>query len=41
MALQIGERVGGLTFLGADGSAVTLATLTGRPLLLVFLRHLA
>jgi hypothetical protein len=41
MALRIGDRVGGLTFLQPDGKAVTLAAFAGRPLLLIFLRHLA
>jgi peroxiredoxin len=41
MTLRIGDRVDDLTFLQPDGSAVTLAAFAGRPLLLVFLRHLA
>jgi hypothetical protein len=41
VALRIGDRVGELVFAQPDGSAVTLAAFGSRPLLLVFLRHLA
>ena len=41
MALQPGDPVGDLTLLRPDGSPLTLRELAGRPLLLVFLRHLA
>jgi hypothetical protein len=39
--LQPGDRVSDLTFVQPDGQSVTLATFTGRPLLVIFLRHLA
>jgi hypothetical protein len=41
VALKIGDRVGDLAFVQPDGSAVPLAAFAGRPLLLIFLRHLA
>jgi hypothetical protein len=41
VALRIGEPVESLTLLQPDGSALALAPSAGRPLLLVFLRHLA
>jgi hypothetical protein len=41
VALRIGDRVGGLTFVQPDGSVITLAAFAGRPLLVIFLRHLA
>jgi hypothetical protein len=41
VALRIGDRVGGLTLVQPDGSVITLAAFAGRPLLLIFLRHLA
>ena len=41
MTLTNGDRVGDLTFLRPDGGALALAAFAGRPLLLVFLRHLA
>ena len=41
MTLQLGDRVNDLTFLRPDGSSVALSAFVGRPLLLVFLRHLA
>jgi hypothetical protein len=41
VALRLGDRVGGLTFVQPDGSVITLAAFAGRPLLLIFLRHLA
>src|SRR5262249_61034675 len=39
--MRIGETVGDLAFVRPDGAAVTLAAFAGRPLLLIFLRHLA
>jgi peroxiredoxin len=41
MPLEPGDTVHDFTFLRADGSPVSLASTRGRPLLLVFLRHLA
>lgn len=41
MPLEPGDTVGDLSFLQADGSPVSLASCRGRPLLLIFLRHLA
>jgi peroxiredoxin len=41
MALQVGDRAPELAFLGPDGSEVSLDAFRGRPLLLIFLRHLA
>jgi hypothetical protein len=41
VALRVGDRVGNLTFVQRDGDAVALAAFAGRPLLLIFLRHLA
>jgi hypothetical protein len=41
VALPIGERVRDLTFVQPDGSAITLQAFAGRPLLVIFLRHLA
>jgi hypothetical protein len=41
VTLRIGDRVADLTFVQPDGSVITLATFVGRPLLLIFLRHLA
>jgi peroxiredoxin len=41
MALHLGDPVDDLTLLRPDGSEVRLQTFQGRPLLLVFLRHLA
>lgn len=41
MALRIGDRVTDLTFVQPDGRALSLGAFAGRPLLLVFLRHLA
>jgi hypothetical protein len=40
VALQIGDGVGDLTLVQPDGQVVLLSALTGRPLLLIFLRHL-
>jgi peroxiredoxin len=39
--LRIGDPAGDLTLARPDGSAVALAAFAGRPLLLIFLRHLA
>ena len=41
MAIQIGEPVGDFTFLQADGTPIELRSFVGKPLLLIFLRHLA
>ncbi len=41
MALKIGDVVPDFTFLRPDGSPLCLAEVTARPLLLIFLRHLA
>jgi hypothetical protein len=41
VTLQIDKRVENLTFLQPDGNALALAAFAGRPLLLIFLRHLA
>ena len=41
MTLRLGDQVGDLTFVGACGEPVGLNASLGRPLLLVFLRHLA
>jgi hypothetical protein len=42
VALRIGDPVENLTLLQPDGSVLALAAaFAGRPLLLVFLRHLA
>jgi hypothetical protein len=41
MAVQPGEAVGDFTFLRPDGTPVLLSAFRGRPLLLIFLRHLA
>jgi hypothetical protein len=38
--LQIGDRAGEVAFVQPDGSVGTLAAFAGRPLLLIFLRHL-
>jgi hypothetical protein len=39
--IQIGESVGDVVFVRADGSKVQLAELAGRKVILIFLRHLA
>jgi hypothetical protein len=39
--MQIGDRVESLTFIQPNGSSLALAELLGKPLLLIFLRHLA
>ena len=41
VALRIGDRISDLAFLRADSSVVTVAAFAGRPLVLIFLRHLA
>ena len=41
MVLRLGDRVSDLAFVQSDGSGLTLAAFAGRPLLLIFLRHLA
>lgn len=41
LKLQTGARVSGLAFVRPDGTPLTLEAFAGRPLLLVFLRHLA
>ena len=41
MALQIGDRVENLAFVQPDGRTVLLGEFAGKPLLLIFLRHLA
>lgn len=41
VAFRIGDRVGDLAFVRPDGSSVTLAAFASRPLLVIFLRHLA
>ena len=39
--LQVGDRVGDLTFLRPDSAPVALSAFAGRPLIVIFLRHLA
>jgi peroxiredoxin len=41
MSLAIGQEIADLTFQTPDGTAVRLHGFRGRPLLVVFLRHLA
>lgn len=41
MAISVGDPVGDFTFLNADGTPIELRAFTGKPLLLIFLRHLA
>jgi peroxiredoxin len=41
MTLRLGDRVPDLSFQQADGTPFSLGTFAGRPLLLIFLRHLA
>jgi hypothetical protein len=41
MTFQLGDRIEELTLLRPDGSAIRLSEISGRPLLLIFLRHLA
>ena len=40
MTLSIGARVPDLTLTRADGQPVALASFLGRPLVVIFLRHL-
>jgi peroxiredoxin len=40
MTLTIGARVPELTFTAADGRPVALSAFLGRPLVVIFLRHL-
>ena len=39
--MHLGDRVADLTFQRPDGSPVALRDFLGKPLLLIFLRHLA
>lgn len=39
--IELGEPVGDLVFLRADGSPFPIADFAGRKLVLIFLRHLA
>lgn len=41
MAIVLGEPVGDFTFLQPDGTPTELRTFRGKPLVLIFLRHLA
>ena len=41
MSLSVGDAVPEFTFLRPDGSALRLAEVAARPLVLIFLRHLA
>jgi hypothetical protein len=41
VAYKVGDRVENLTLRRPDGRALALAAFAGRPLLVVFLRHLA
>ncbi len=41
MALRVGDPVPDFTFLRPDGTPLRLAEIEARPLLLIFLRHLA
>lgn len=41
MPLQIGDRASDVAFERPDGGRLTVADFAGRPLLLIFLRHLA
>jgi peroxiredoxin len=41
MAIHISEAVGDFTLLQADGTPIELRAFLGKPLLLIFLRHLA
>ncbi len=38
--MRIGDEVGSLVFLRPEGGTVSLTAFAGRPLLLIFLRHL-
>lgn len=39
--MRLGDLVDDFTFLRGDGSAVLLSAFAGKPLVLIFLRHLA
>jgi hypothetical protein len=41
VAVPISESVSNLSFVQPDGGTVALSAFAGRPLLLIFLRHLA
>lgn len=41
MPIALGESVDDFTFLKPDGSPIELRAFLGKPLLLIFLRHLA
>lgn len=41
MSVAVGEPVGDFTFVQPDGTPIELRSFHGKPLLLVFLRHLA
>lgn len=41
MAISTGELVGDFTFFKPDGTPIELRAFLGKPLLLIFLRHLA
>lgn len=41
MAYRIGDRVDDFTFEKPDGSPLSLRSFAGKPLVLIFLRHLA
>jgi peroxiredoxin len=40
MALDLGDSPADFPFLRPDGAAITLSAFLGRPLVLIFLRHL-
>lgn len=41
MAYRIGDRVEDFTFLLPDGAPLSMRSFEGKPLVLIFLRHLA
>jgi peroxiredoxin len=41
MGLSVGQAVGDFTFARPDGTPLALSAFAGRPLVLIFLRHLA
>ncbi|HYV36572.1 MAG TPA: hypothetical protein VE988_12745 [Gemmataceae bacterium] len=41
MSIRLGDQINDMTFVRPDGSELHLAELRGRPVLLIFLRHLA
>jgi hypothetical protein len=41
MTLTLGDRLGELALLRPDGAPVALSAFLGKPLLVIFLRHLA